>query len=94
MRTICGKLTLCEEHFEHNQFMNPSEKGIFKPRKRLIHTAVPTIFNTLRHPPHHATIRTLPPFGNQEHITTHATKAGKVLMVTDRQPINSYNLLK
>lgn len=45
IKRVCRKLKLCEEHFEASQFMNPAEKGIYKPRKRLIHSAIPTLFN-------------------------------------------------
>lgn len=38
-------LSLCEEHFEARMFMNPKEKGSGKKVKRLVHNAVPTLFD-------------------------------------------------
>ncbi|ELU00424.1 hypothetical protein CAPTEDRAFT_190896 [Capitella teleta] len=37
-------LSLCELHFEANQFMNPAEKGVPKPRKQLRKDALPSLF--------------------------------------------------
>ena len=42
--TMCRHV-LCEDHFEANQFMNPSEKGMDKKLKKLRHDAVPTLFS-------------------------------------------------
>ena len=39
------KYTVCANHFEDNQFMNPAMKN------RLIHNAVPTIFDIPNLPP-------------------------------------------
>jgi hypothetical protein len=35
---------MCEFHFPAEQFMCPSDKGIYKPRKQLRNDEVPTIF--------------------------------------------------
>ncbi|XP_014661379.1 PREDICTED: THAP domain-containing protein 5-like [Priapulus caudatus] len=37
--------SLCEEHFDASQYMNPADKGVARPRKRLMPNAVPLIFN-------------------------------------------------
>lgn len=42
---VAGKYQLCEYHFEPSQFMDPNLKGSNKKCKRLIHCALPTIFD-------------------------------------------------
>jgi len=44
-RSRIKKLALCEDHFDERQYMNPADKFCTRPRKRLRHDAVPTIFN-------------------------------------------------
>jgi hypothetical protein len=44
-KELYDKKTLCSNHFQDNQFMNPAEKN------KLIATAVPTIFTGIPNPP-------------------------------------------
>ena len=46
---------VCENHFEESQFMNPNVK-----KKKLIHTAVPTLFDVPNPPPKVTLKRSLP----------------------------------
>jgi hypothetical protein len=39
------RLSLCEEHFEAEQFMCPDDKGKPKPRKQIRKDAIPTLFS-------------------------------------------------
>jgi THAP domain len=44
-RSRIKKLALCENHFNEHQYMNPADKFCVRPRKRLRHDAVPTVFD-------------------------------------------------
>ena len=78
-------LSLCENHFTAEQFMNPKDKGINKPRKQLRKDAVPTLFD-VPNPPKQLQYRRklIQPSATDECVTfnkaagNHSTYTGKI----------------